>query len=528
MKQDKRIDPIRQRIPAERQSARRHYGVHPYFTRRPHNVVRRYILNYSNEAETILDPFGGSGVTAIEAFLENRRGVQNDISPLANFIASGIASLADGTLAEYREALMQLRSRCQMMLENLIALTDTDLIEQEIAHRLPENVRMPSSADVERYYELFTRKQLLSLASLKDAIDELVPSPAKSGMLLAWSATLAKLNKTFLSAKGRLPSRGGSSIFSIYRYKIARDPVELPPWKTFEERAQNVIDAKREIDSIIELKRRSGGWHGKFEVYGCDVKELEERFVGQIDYIFTDPPYGGHISYLDLSTLWTVWLGLSPSESARRHELIVGGEQNHSEEHYTRRLQESIRSCVNMLKRGRWLSVVFQHWQPRYFEAILEGARESGAELRAAISQVGDPIWSMHKKKGKESVLAGEMILTFEKTGQSNCRNSGAYFSVQDAVRELLSDAGSIVYGEQLFNDVIIMAWRRSAISSLSISKEELTALMTQLGWQYNPRRHYWVRARDNGGFLSRDSHCEEGAAGLASQSEDQPDLFPS
>lgn len=88
------------------------------------------------------------------------------------------------------------------------------------------------------------------------------------GMLLAWSATLAKLNKTFLSAKGRIASRGGSSIFSIYRYKIAKEPVELPAWETFEERAHNIIAAKREIDNTIKLKRTTGGWYGSAALLG--------------------------------------------------------------------------------------------------------------------------------------------------------------------------------------------------------------------------------------------------------------------
>src|SRR5437763_13995376 len=89
------IAPIVSPIPADRQGAKRHYGVHPYFTRRPYNVVRDYILHYSKPGDVVLDPFGGSGVTAIEAFLENRIGVQSDINPLANFIAKGIATLPE-------------------------------------------------------------------------------------------------------------------------------------------------------------------------------------------------------------------------------------------------------------------------------------------------------------------------------------------------------------------------------------------------------------------------------------------------
>src|SRR5438067_3556487 len=95
------ITPLESPIPADRQTAKRHYGVHPYFTRRPFNVVRDYILHYSRVGDRVLDPFGGSGVTAIEAFLENRVGIHNDINPLANFIASGIAELAKGNPSEY-------------------------------------------------------------------------------------------------------------------------------------------------------------------------------------------------------------------------------------------------------------------------------------------------------------------------------------------------------------------------------------------------------------------------------------------
>src|SRR5206468_7125127 len=110
-------------IPAERQSAKRHYGVHPYFTRRPYNVVRQYIQHYSREGDRVLYPFGGSGVTAIEAFLSNRIGIQNDINPLANFIAKGVADLSKGTLTDYTIALRNVCDRCE---QRVLGLDETD------------------------------------------------------------------------------------------------------------------------------------------------------------------------------------------------------------------------------------------------------------------------------------------------------------------------------------------------------------------------------------------------------------------
>src|SRR5437762_2053146 len=261
-------------IPAERQSAKRHYGVHPYFTRRPHNVVRSYILNYSQEDDVVLDPFGGSGVTAIESFLENRVGVQNDINPLANFIAEGIVNLSQGNLHDYKDSLRALKDKCRHQVAAIEKMQPQELEEYQQRLRMPPNIELPRTSDVCRYYDLFSPVQITALAVLKNSIDDISNIGTRRAMLLAWSATLAKLNKTFLSAEGRAESRGGSSIFSIYRYKIAKTPVELPVWQTFEERADNVIAAKSEIDKTIEVKQKTTGWKGKFEIYSEDIDEL--------------------------------------------------------------------------------------------------------------------------------------------------------------------------------------------------------------------------------------------------------------
>jgi len=360
---------------------------------------------------------------------------------------------------------------------------------------LPPDVPLPSNSDVASFRELFSPRQLTSLAILKDAIDEIPSRPGRAAMLLAWSASLAKLNKTFLSAEGRAESRGGSSIFSIYRYKVAKNPIELSPWKTFEERALNVLAAKSEIDKHIEIKRKTGRWVGQFDCRARDVEQLAEEFSGCVDYIFTDPPYGGHISYLDLSTLWNSWLGMMPSSQDRKNELIVGGELDFSENVYVARLGKAIRACLRMLKPSRWLSVVFQHWNVSYFEAILTAAADSGAELKAAVSQVGDPIWSMHKKKSSESVLAGELILTFIKTGKKRHINRLNGFDVADAVRKVLShDKSGKIYGEYLFNEIVIAAWQHGAIGSLSISKTEFIGLIQRNGWLYDEKNHLWTR----------------------------------
>ena len=155
-----------------------------------------------------------------------------------------------------------------------------------------------------------------------------------------------------------------------------------------------------------------------------------------------------------------------------------------------------------MLRKQGWLSIVFQHWKISYFEAILSGAAEGGAELRAAVSQVGDPIWSMHKKKGNQSVLAGELILTFCKTEHATKTFTRGTFDVMSAVRQTLANAPDVICGERLFNDIVVEAWRHGAIGALDISKEDFSDAIQREGWHYDAKRHHWTRNRDTSAVL--------------------------
>jgi DNA modification methylase len=400
-----KIPPILEAIPAARQKDARHYGVHPYFTRRPPNVVRSYIERYSRPKDVVLDPFGGTGVTAIEAFLAGRRAIHNDLNPFANFIAENIADTTLDSMRPLHDAFHRVEEFC---IGPMAEIERSDAAASGWLERLPlpDNIELPRSSDAERFYDLFTTRQLAGLALLKKAIDREVAPAVRNSLLLAWSAAVAKLNKTFLSAKGRAESRGGSSIFSIYRYKLAAEAVELPIWETFRGRFRNVVAAKEEILRLrmYSASRPRGAQfidsQSSFRVLARDAAKLDRAIEpGTVDYIFTDPPYGAFISYLDLSILWNHWLGFPITDAARQSETIVGGESELSEEHYKQSLRRSIEVALKLLKPDRWLSIVFQHWDLSYFAAILESAAEGGAELRAAVTQTGDVIWSMHKKK---------------------------------------------------------------------------------------------------------------------------------
>ncbi|HUG93603.1 MAG TPA: DNA methyltransferase [Planctomycetaceae bacterium] len=499
------IRPILERIPAARQRDTRHYGVHPYFTRRPPNVVRRYIETYTEPGDVVLDPFGGTGVTAIEACLLGRTAIQNDLNPFANFLARCLIESDLATTYPLREAFGRVEDACRRAVQE-IERSEESAGEWLTRVSLPENIRLPRTSDAEHFFDLFTPRQLAGLAVIKQAIDAEADASVRDPLLLAWSAAVAKLNRTFLSAKGRAASRGGSSIFSIYRYKLASDVVELPIWETFEGRFRNVLKALGEILQSRRLAARpEPQTAGRFRVLAHDAARLDSVLEpGSVDYIFTDPPYGGFISYLDLSVMWNHWLGFPVCEAERDSETIVGGEQRLTEDHYKRSLADSLQVCLRLLKPDRWMSVVFQHWDVSYFETILRTVTDSGAELRAAITQTEDVIWSMHKKKNSTSVLGGEMILTFYKPERVRAVAAGdgrqpefndAPRVLEQAVDECLSGAAGEFTHEALFNRMLMELWKRNALSCLRLGRAEFAGQLESRGWTYDAARHRWVNA---------------------------------
>ncbi|MBI3851909.1 MAG: hypothetical protein HY298_16760 [Verrucomicrobia bacterium] len=502
------IQPILEAIPAARQEDARHYGVHPYFTRRPANVVREYVERYSQAGDTVLDPFGGTGVTAIEAFLLGRNAIQNDLNPFANFIARNIADTSLPSTAPLKQAFEKIEKACA---NDLAEIAKDETAAQKFLKELPlpENIPLPKNSDAEFFYEMFTPRQLAGLALIKREIEKHSEGAVRDLLLLAWSASVAKLNKTFLSAKGRAASRGGSSIFSIYRYKLASQSVELPIWETFQGRFTNILAAKKEVLHLRDYHRKQSDGKLKlnsdksFRVLSHDAATLDKAIrPGSVDYIFTDPPYGAFISYLDLSILWNHWLGFPVTDETREQETIVGGEQKHSEDHYKQSLARSIETAFHLLKPDRWLSIVFQHWDISYFATILETASECGGELKAAITQTGDVIWSMHKKKNSASVLAGELILTFykpakvsksgHKTKSPEIENPSAVLS--EAFDACLNHGTSSFTNEALFNQLVMELWERRALGCLNLDRNEFIGQLEKRGWIYNTRTHLWSK----------------------------------
>jgi hypothetical protein len=103
----------------------------------------------------------------------------------------------------------------------------------------------------------------------------------------------------------------------------------------------------------------------------------------------------------------------------------------------------------------------------------------------------------MHKKKNRERVLAGEMILSFYKSGPGSLpsRQQSRRLTIEELTDETLAQVSPDqrpFAGELLFNRMIVKAWENGALDSLDVSREHFTEVLTRKGWRYNAVRHQW------------------------------------
>jgi tRNA G26 N,N-dimethylase Trm1 len=72
---------INYQIPPEAHTSM--YNWHKFWGRKTWNVVSRFVETYSPEGGIVMDPFSGSGVTALEALKLGRRVIAVDLVPIA-------------------------------------------------------------------------------------------------------------------------------------------------------------------------------------------------------------------------------------------------------------------------------------------------------------------------------------------------------------------------------------------------------------------------------------------------------------
>ncbi|NLV27397.1 MAG: site-specific DNA-methyltransferase [Methanomicrobiales archaeon] len=108
-----------------------------------------------------------------------------------------------------------------------------------------------------------------------------------------------------------------------------------------------------------------------------------------VDYIFTDPPFGGNLMYSELNFLWEAWLKVFTNN---QDEAIINDSQYKDLFKYQQIMEKCFHENYRILKPGRWITVEFHNSKNSVWIAIQESllrAKFVIADVRTLNKQQG-------------------------------------------------------------------------------------------------------------------------------------------
>lgn len=251
-------------------------------------------------------------------------------------------------------------------------LTVLDLVPRRPADWVPTDAvgwgdlhRSGYHQGISRFHHFYTGRNLSVLARLWALATE-HPEPAVRKALQVWVLSYNASHSTLLSRVVAKRSQKdlvvtGAQSGVLY---VSGLPVE-----------KNVIEGlERKIRTLHEAFSLTYGSRSTINVT-CGSSTRLHLADDSVDYVFTDPPFGGYIPYAEINQINEAWLGRLTD---RTPEVIISPAQDKTVSEYGRLLATVFSEVSRVLKRTGYATVIFHASKPAVWEALGDAFASSG------------------------------------------------------------------------------------------------------------------------------------------------------
>ncbi len=184
-----------------------------------------------------------------------------------------------------------------------------------------------------------------------------------------------------------------SSFWAMHSYWVPPIFMESNVWHLFDSAVygtQGIIEGKTDSNNQIKYYKEAKKFDDLNDGANIFLRTHNALELTQIiprdsvDYVFTDPPYGGAVQYFELSTLWASWLKTDLDYS---DEITINPKQNKDFEYYHKMLRASFKEIYQVLKSGKFMTVTFHSTDIKVWNSIIKAVVMIGFELEKIIYQ---------------------------------------------------------------------------------------------------------------------------------------------
>jgi len=262
---------------------------------------------------------------------------------------------------------------------------DIELIEKiknyEINYWYPTNylpegdkTNEPRRLGITNVHHFYTKRNLIILSALRYYAQKSKYSKQLLFLINSYDSTHSTLmTRIIFKGGGKKPILTGSQSGTLY---ISALPIEKNILLGLLKQKLQII-----LDSIRLIK-----YNPVIETVSTDNSL---RYYNSVDYIFTDPPFGGNLMYSELSFILESWLKVYTNNDS---EAIQSKTQGKELSDYQEIMTNCFIQYYRVLKPGRWMTVEFHNSKNSVWNAIQESIQHAGfviADVRSIDKKQG-------------------------------------------------------------------------------------------------------------------------------------------
>lgn len=193
---------------------------------------------------------------------------------------------------------------------------------------------------------------------------------------------------------------------------------------------------RRKLTTISRAFAAVHGRKGRVDVFqdSCCRIDLPDN---SIDYVFTDPPFGGNIPYAEINFLNEAWLG---EYTDRGQEIIISPSQKKSLSDYQQLLTNALCELRRVLKHDGKATLVFHSASANVWNALQSAYGDAGFCVECA--GILDKKQGSFKQVTTAGAVRGDPVLLLGKNSRIQAEHSSE--SVRDVVQRLQVEALSL------------------------------------------------------------------------------------
>jgi DNA modification methylase len=250
--------------------------------------------------------------------------------------------------------------------------------------------------------DLFTRRNLWALATIRAHIDRIDDYRLRDGLLFSFTSILLKSSK--------LMAHNNDGIGRIQKgtYYIPQLMHDINARRFLEEAVADMAIGYAAIGSLSSLC-----------IETCSATSLDLP-DNSIDYIFTDPPYADKVQYGELNFIWECWLKFDINWHSE--EIIINAARGKTEADWARMMRTAIAECYRVLKPGRALSLCYHDTSAGTWELMQDIMSETGfiAEPTTTALYI-DTKTKTTNQYFADKVNRRDLVINFRKPKSNSC-----------------------------------------------------------------------------------------------------------